>query len=520
MPDLPDPDARHARPVHRPPRWWPASWCLATAGAAVVLLTYYWHLALLTDLYRNIIPGIWLTLARDLRDGLFYRPLISEAGYGGTRYFPLHFSIIAAFLRVGATPETAWLLSNLLSSAVLVSGVYAAVRHLAVPRPMALVFAACGFTPYFIQQSLFELRCDVLAAGLNTWGLAMVLPTWTDTGRRPRLGLAAAAFTLAFATKITSVAVPAAAVVALGLSGRFTHAVRLAAMLAFGDLSVVWSTNTLSGGRAMDNWTATMFAGVGTEGTVASLASGVFVERFFYSRFLAVLLGLALVSTGVTIWLTSRGRTNRNPGLLWLSTLTLLVASGVTAITLSSPGAVAANQTVEWIEVVLIALATQARLASSLVRPLGAAVMVLTLWAAAQDVIQARAFVREDPRTTAGAAVREAVTSRISRTAGAVFSESALWPIVSGRRAEMLDAFMFRIVTRARPPLAEHLATRMAHGEFELLILANDLRSPRGRRWFSEVDLGPEVAAAIDAHYQLESQAASDVFFYTRRPGP
>jgi hypothetical protein len=35
------------------------------------------------------VEGAWLTCAYDFMHGVFYRPLFSTLGYGGTRYFPL-----------------------------------------------------------------------------------------------------------------------------------------------------------------------------------------------------------------------------------------------------------------------------------------------------------------------------------------------------------------------------------------------------------------------------------------------
>src|SRR6478672_2569418 len=48
-------------------------------------------LSILSGLYLNLGSGVWLGLARDTYDGVFYRPLWSGAEYGGTRYFPMLF---------------------------------------------------------------------------------------------------------------------------------------------------------------------------------------------------------------------------------------------------------------------------------------------------------------------------------------------------------------------------------------------------------------------------------------------
>ena len=48
------------------------------------------------------VSGIWAAMASDLSHGTFYRPLYSEAlGYGGARYFPLHFVLLGELMRFG-----------------------------------------------------------------------------------------------------------------------------------------------------------------------------------------------------------------------------------------------------------------------------------------------------------------------------------------------------------------------------------------------------------------------------------
>jgi hypothetical protein len=108
----------------------------------------------------------------------------------------------------------------------------------------------CGFAPYFIQQSLFELRSDVLAAGLNLWGLAAMLPAWTRPADRLRVVVAGAFFTLAFATKITSLAVPFAIAAALLLSGKRAPGLQLGSVVAAGATTVLALTYSATGGRS------------------------------------------------------------------------------------------------------------------------------------------------------------------------------------------------------------------------------------------------------------------------------
>ena len=175
----------------------------------------------LAGAYLSYVSGIWLALGRDLSAGLFYRDLSSDVGYGGTRYFPLFFSLIGLFMRAGLAPLAAGWIASACAALILATGLFRVARGLKLSRDVAILLGVGGLAPYFVQQTLFEVRADVLAAGLNLWGLSYMVPLWNQeepgTGARP--GLAALAFTLAFATKVTSLAVPLSLLVGASLAG-------------------------------------------------------------------------------------------------------------------------------------------------------------------------------------------------------------------------------------------------------------------------------------------------------------
>ncbi len=468
-------------------------------------------------MHRNIVPGIWLTLATDLANGVLYRPVVSEGGYGGTRYFPLHFVAIAGFMRAGAAPGTAGFLAALLSVAVLGSGVFVAARRCGMPPAIAALLATVSFSQYFVVQTLFELRSDVLAAGLNLWGVALVIPAWTRKGTQVNIGGAALLFALAAATKVTSLALPAAVGAAFWISGRQRNAIRLTALVGAGALTAFGATQLLSGGRALENWRACLFAGMGLEGTLSLFLKGTFLNRFFFSHFLSVLLVLVLIVLVAAPLLRTEADARERSSLWPLVVPLFLAATASLLVTLSSPGTDASNQAIEWIQVSLVVFAASVWGASRLARPISTALAVLAIWAAAQNVVQVYTFVERDPEAALRAAVRQQVVDRIAQTPGAVPSESALWPTLARRHAIILDPFMFRILSKNLPNFESQLIARIDAKAFSLVLLQRDPQSVRGRLFFETVDLGWPVVERILANYRLESNPASDVFLYVPR---
>src|SRR5829696_6198507 len=74
--------------------------------------------------HLTFVSGVWISLATDLRDGVFYRALVGPDGYGGTRFFPLHVVLHAALMKLGAAPLSSGYVLSAAAAAALMIGVY------------------------------------------------------------------------------------------------------------------------------------------------------------------------------------------------------------------------------------------------------------------------------------------------------------------------------------------------------------------------------------------------------------
>lgn len=492
---------------------------LLVAGlTGVILVCHAWQ-AVAAGAHLNLVGGAWLALARDLRDGVFYRDLVSAGGYGGTRYFPLFFSALALGLRAGLTPFAAAVAVSACSAVVLAAGLYRMARTCGTPRPLALVVVAAGMAPYVVQQALFEIRADVLATGLNLLGLASVLPAWTGEGRgRPNVAAAGLWFSLALATKVTSLAVPAAVVAALVLSGFVGVAARLAGVLAAGAMLVVGGTATLSAGRAVASWRACLFGGRDGAETLGTVFSGSAFSTMAQSHFLTVAALLAMAAIVLVFVFARRPaaeplRGDETRGLMWLTPALFLSVTAATWLTLSSPGTIAANQVIELVEVSLVILLLCGRAQPQLARPAAMAVLGLMLWANGQDAVRARALSHAAAGGDTRAAERIAVEA-IRRSAGPVLSESPLWPVLAGQRAYVLDPFALRVVAQARPDVLHDLETKLDARLFDRVILQMDPTTPRGQGWYEHVHFGWPIVARILANYHAEGPPVAGAYVY------
>ncbi|MCK7461266.1 MAG: hypothetical protein MZU84_03950 [Sphingobacterium sp.] len=228
---------------------------LLAAGIVVASLVVHAWRAVRTAAYVDFVTGVWLTLADDLVHGVFYRPLVGPDGCGGTRCFPLWFVSIGALMRLGLSPVAAGFVVSAVAAASLAAG----VRRLL----LALRAAArrCG------GGRGLRVRPRVRPAGLLAFAATFSRPRWSSgvsdfscpprIEERPGMGTlaaAAACFTLAFATKVTSLYAPAGIVVSLLWMARPGAAVRLGGMVAAGVTATVAVVAVASSGRAIESW--------------------------------------------------------------------------------------------------------------------------------------------------------------------------------------------------------------------------------------------------------------------------
>ena len=284
----------------RPPAV-PANVCTAVrcllcfAVFLIVVITavragFWWR----NDVGISFASGAMLTMAADLRDGIFYRPLLDGGGYGGTRYFPLYFCLHALLLKAGIP---VLLSAYLLSAAIfvfLMLGTFRLLRELPCGKhgwPAAR--RSCSSRPVPVQLSLVMPQADGLAAALNVWGLGTIVPAPRTRGR---LLLTAALFTLAWSAKLTTVFGLGAAIVWLVATGHKRTAWKLAAATFCGYGIVAAAIILASRGRVIQIFRA--------------CASGGMDWRF---------LGTALGRAKATI-------VHGDPGLAWFLMLGLLLA--------------------------------------------------------------------------------------------------------------------------------------------------------------------------------------------------
>jgi hypothetical protein len=479
---------------------------IAGAALASIVLLSHLCLGLASASGVNHVSGVWLTLARDVQDGVFYRALSGSGAYGGTRYFPLLFSMIAGFMRAGVPAIRAGQLASLVGAVVLVTGAFALLTALGRDKRLAVVGGVLAVSAYFVQQSVLAIRAEPLATGLALWGAAFVADRQRNGAFAGWAWCAAAAFCLAVAAKPTTGYAGVAAVLALACSRRYADAARLGLLSAGGICTLILAIALASDGRALESFRACALAGSTMTELFRPSALAAAVARLAASRLLVTML---VVSVAAVALAPRR--------LCALPTLLLAGAVAATVAALATEGTILTNQIVD----PYVAAAVFLTWISGERGPFqiaGAGVLTgLMLWTSAQNTREIKFLIQTDAHRKLPREQSELI-ERVRHCEGPLLAESPLVPILARRPAILLDPFAFRVASRKRPGLAEDLIARLERLEFGCVILDHDPASESGQGWYRNVHLGRGPIEAVTANYRLQ-EIVSGYRFYVPAPG-
>jgi hypothetical protein len=455
-----------------------------------------------SGLYLNFSSGVWLALARDTYEGVFYRPLWNGVEYGGTRYFPMLFVAIAALMRAGVAPVTAAVTVSMLGLAAMAAAVFVLLKRLSASSPLAMLGAALSAAPYFVHQTGFAVRCEPIAAAFAISGLAVLAPIEKRPDSIRRELIAAALFSCAFITKITCVYGPAAATLALLCAGRRWAAARVAAITGLGIVLVVAVVNFASDGRAIESFRACALAG----STLSTLLSAVAVTRTLQligvSHLLTVVFFLAVLTLVVAV-------RARQP----LAALYFLTAVVVTAVIFTSPGTTMTSHIVDaYVAAIILITATIAAQTGPLRLVGTAALMVVTVWAAAQNVVLVAGMIEQGVVRERQEGSRQLVAT-LKGCGGSILAESPLIPILVNHRPVVLDPFAFRVMAVNNPDVVHDLTGRLRRREFTCVVLEHDPTVPAGYGWYANVNFGESVIDTLLQSYRYDGMVGGERFY-------
>ena len=198
----------------------------------------------------NHVSGVWMAIATDLRDGVFYRPLFDDSmGYGGTRFFPLFFSLVALAASALGSVIVAGHTIAISSGLLLLVSCYLFMRRFDVTPVISLALCVLLLAPFSIQHGFQSVRGDLLPLALNVLGLAVYLGK--SVGKKSLL-FTVVMFVLAFSAKVTAIHGVASLCIWLMLDGERREARKLLLYTLVGYATVLGLMHVASSGRVFE----------------------------------------------------------------------------------------------------------------------------------------------------------------------------------------------------------------------------------------------------------------------------
>jgi hypothetical protein len=434
--------------------------------------------------YLNHVSGAWATLADDVAHGILYRPLTSSLGYGGTRYFPLHFVLHGLLSHLGLSLRVAGHILSLGSAVVLVAGGAMALSKRGASPPLAWSAGLLALGSRTAFMAVAGIRGDLLPLALGVLGLALVPDR---RSRQASVLPSALVLGAALLAKPTLVWAPAGALLALAVERRFRKAVELGATtLAFvgsGMLVAFWASH----GEILTSLRACASGGGFSLSTLLGNLS------YVRPGDLAWALG------GVALTLT-RGRKGISDPLCAGG----LVALPVTVALHASKG-IHVNVLIDTVALGALALGAAWADARSR-RPLKRLVLIgATILGVAEALVLDGMFI-------APGELEQAVAS-LPAGPGPVLSEQPWIPLLAGERPFLLDAFSVAQTRKSTPSVDRDLLDRLDHCRFKSVVL---LGRADKVPWQYDENMGPGFTDHLLASYFLDRIAGAHAFYLPR----
>jgi hypothetical protein len=465
-------------------------------GFCVVALA----LSLASGAMLNFVSGTWISLGVDLRHGVFYRPLIGEAGFGGTRYFPLWIILHAGLMRLGLSPLASGYLISIIAAVAWIAGAYRLMLELSLPPALARALSLLTLCTSAGILALTTVRGDLLPAALNMWGMAYGVRAFRAGRSAAPIAIAACFFSLAIVAKVSAAFGVLAMAASLALNGRGRRAGALAAATLGSATTLLLGANAASAGRMIETMRACATGGAVFWNYIhAPLA---FLYTLVHQDPMSVVVSTLFVAGLFAL-----------PGCGWKEIPSCIaVASLAMTVALDTSPGIDFNHFLDFFGCALIFVGYQ--LARGRIHaPLGA--LALSIAASMSMVLffyQIRE-ARRDPVHAQVAAVRSYL-SGIGLGTAPVFSDNPLFPAIDGGESSMIDGVMFRILRLKDPQFASVLESRIALARFGAVVLEADVQTAFGRAVLAD-EFGDRFLPALTERYQLAKSFAP---YFVYRP--
>lgn len=468
--------------------------------SSLFLMIWFW---------RDAIPsgttsGVWAALANDFKEGVLYRPVFDESGYGGTRYMPLFFVLYGSLISIFHDPVTAGLSLSLATLIFLDLGIYFLLRETGSKKAIAVPLTFLTHASIAFQLLTLETRSDFLAVGLNVWGIIFALK-YLRTRSWGILTLSVCFFSGAILTKFTTIGGLAVVALTFLLQKKRSASLYLIGLTTLSTLALVWGINEFSQGKALASFQACILGG--THFGYALNAPVWFLTVIIRDPFFFVLFCLA-------VYLATRIKSQH-----WKSFVPLYFGFTLvsTIAIFASPGT-DSNHLIDLLVAGILVLAFQFQKEEPFSKAVNGCFLflivgILFMWIPGTISIKERIESAGKPtRVTV-----RAIADELGPNTKNLLSENPLIPLLAGQRPIVMDAFSLRIIAQKSPAIQADFTRKIEDHFFDAIVLLDWSGAPLNQledamekhsslgvdRFYGEVHFPGEFLDLMKKHYFL-----------------
>ena len=445
------------------------------------------------------VSGAWIAMAMDLRDGVFYRPLFDEStGFGGTRFFPLFFSLIAMTTKLLDSPVLSGYIISVFSGMLLLLACYVFLRRVDVKPAFAVALCVLLLSSYSIRYGFESVRGDVLPLALNLLGLVIYMG---KSPRRAYLYVAAFLFVLAFATKVTAVHGVVSLFIWLLLTGRSREGLQLLLVTIAGYAIFIGFLYFSTAGRVYEIFQVCATGGADISTILKAPIKFVFTISSKDQE------SMILLFWAVVLFFFRYKDLNTS-----LPTIFIAVTLIITVLLYGSPGVVF-NHLVDISAASLLFVGYAGfSTRSMIIRPSAGIYIVLmiftmmkNLWMISDGLAEYKLGRNKYP---------EHITDFVKQQEGILLSEDPLLPVFANKKPYMLDPFMLRLVMQNDAAIRTMVVTRIINKKYSAIVFVKD--PLENKDWYSDLHFGETFMINVLGNYKESVRMGEYVIYQPR----
>lgn len=449
------------------------------------------------------VSGAWLVLANDLSNGLFYRPLYSQTGgIGGTRFFPLFFSLNSFASVFGFNAVTWGHFISVLLGLLFLWITYSHLNKLSQTKVLCIFLMGFLLLTNTVINGFSAIKSDIFPVFFNLTGIYLFFRYKGSNSSAVHIPVLF--FLIAFASKVTSLNGIATIFIWYTINKNYKDAFKTATIFSIGAIAYLFLLYVWSDGRIWEIFQTCASGNPPLEYAVKAPIH--FLKNISNGNIVAFFL---FISALICIEFKAKTSIQTIYNIYFVLALVQII------LLFASPG-IDSNHFIDLVSasVLLIAARIGNLPSRNSIHPI-AVISVVALF----SLLRLPALKTEYEKLTNGQPNQISALANYLAPYDSILSEDPLVPVIAGKTTVLQDAFMYKYVIAKYPEAEVALLDKLKKRDFEVVVLKHDPLNPIWFEWYNSVHLNKKFFDVLLENYFFEMEI-SDQRIYKPLPRP